>query len=206
MIGNDVVDLRDPETRPGAHHPRFDGRVFAPSERDLLERSGAPNRLRWMLWAAKEAAYKVARKIDPRTVFSPARFVVELDETLRGFVQYAGAKLPLLLREDATTVHAIASDRSLDEEHLVFAVEEVSAIGETEASASRAARALAIDHLAPRLGTAARQLEIRRENRVPHLFVAGAEAPVDLSLSHHGELVAFACEVPHALAEERTFA
>ena len=28
MVGNDVVDLGDPETRPGATHPRFDARVF----------------------------------------------------------------------------------------------------------------------------------------------------------------------------------
>ena len=33
MIGNDVVDLGDADTRPGAQHRRFDERVFAPSER-----------------------------------------------------------------------------------------------------------------------------------------------------------------------------
>ena len=65
MIGNDVVDLGDAEVQPGATHPRFDARVFAREEREALRASGAPNRLRWILWAAKEAAYKAARKLDP---------------------------------------------------------------------------------------------------------------------------------------------
>ncbi|MGH7855988.1 MAG: 4'-phosphopantetheinyl transferase family protein, partial [Candidatus Binatia bacterium] len=78
MVGNDVIDLRDPETAPGSQHPRFDARVFAPAERALLGASTDARRLRWILWAAKEAAYKVARKIDARAVFSPRRFVVDL--------------------------------------------------------------------------------------------------------------------------------
>ena len=33
MVGSDIVDLADPETRPGAAHPRFDARVFDEDER-----------------------------------------------------------------------------------------------------------------------------------------------------------------------------
>ena len=54
MVGNDVVDLGDAETRGGPSHPRFDARVFAPAELAALAASAAPNRLRWSLWAAKE--------------------------------------------------------------------------------------------------------------------------------------------------------
>ena len=36
MLGNDVVDLADPETRRAALHPRFDARAFAPRERAAL--------------------------------------------------------------------------------------------------------------------------------------------------------------------------
>ena len=32
MLGNDVVDLEDPETRPETFRPRFDERVFDPME------------------------------------------------------------------------------------------------------------------------------------------------------------------------------
>ena len=94
MIGNDVVDLRDPETRPGAQHARFDARVFAASERLALERSRDAGRLRWILWAAKESAFKAARRCDPATVFAPSHFVVELGEGLRGRVRHAGRDFP----------------------------------------------------------------------------------------------------------------
>ena len=69
MVGDDVVDLGDPEAR--AVHPRFDARVFGTAERALLAASREPECLRWVLWAAKEAAWKLAAKRGPRPIFSP---------------------------------------------------------------------------------------------------------------------------------------
>ena len=74
LVGNDVVDLHDSESRPGALHPRFDVRVFTPDEREALSAAAYP--LRWTLWAAKESAYKVAKKLDPTVRFLPRDFVV----------------------------------------------------------------------------------------------------------------------------------
>jgi phosphopantetheinyl transferase (holo-ACP synthase) len=76
MIGNDVVDLGDPDTQPGATHPRFDARVFTATELEAIQTSPVPNRMRWLLWAAKESAFKAFRKQDPSLVFSPAHLVV----------------------------------------------------------------------------------------------------------------------------------
>ena len=83
MIGNDVVDLLDPESLPETLHPRFDTRVFTAREREAIAASPGDDaaRARWKLWAAKEAAYKLARKRRPATVFSPHRFAVEVDPT-----------------------------------------------------------------------------------------------------------------------------
>src|SRR5512139_2501725 len=80
MIGNDVVDLLDPETQPGAVHPRFDARVFTDDELRALRRSVAPGRLRWLMWAAKESAFKAVRRNDACVAFRPREFAV----TLRG--------------------------------------------------------------------------------------------------------------------------
>jgi len=82
MLGNDVIDLGDPETLPGALHPRFDARVFTPHERAALANAARPERLRWRLWALKEAAYKCLKKLEPQTGFSPQRFAVQLAELL----------------------------------------------------------------------------------------------------------------------------
>ena len=74
MVGNDIVDLRDPESRSESLHPRFDTRVFSARERARIAASAEPERLRWKLWAAKEAVYKLVRKLVATTVFSPQRF------------------------------------------------------------------------------------------------------------------------------------
>ena len=68
MIGNDVVDLEDPETRPETFRPRFDERVFDPVERRAIAHDPRPHARRWAHWAAKEAAYKLARQLDERQV------------------------------------------------------------------------------------------------------------------------------------------
>jgi phosphopantetheinyl transferase (holo-ACP synthase) len=110
VIGNDVVDLRDPETLPGARHARFDARVFAAGERSALERSGARDRLRWILWAAKESAFKVAQRREPDTSFVPTRFVVDLDASLRGCVRHADREYPVCVAVTGDCVHAVATE------------------------------------------------------------------------------------------------
>ena len=77
MLGNDVIDLRDPETWPGACHPRFDRRVFTPAECATIAASPRPAMTRWVHWAAKESAYKAARRQRPATIFAPRRFGVD---------------------------------------------------------------------------------------------------------------------------------
>lgn len=192
MIGNDVVDLGDPETAPGAQHPRFDERVFAPEERDALARSGAPNRLRWTLWAAKEAAYKVARKLDPRVVFSPKRFVVCLDPTLRGEVRHGAVRFGLRIDVLPEAVHAIASS---DAEVSSAVRSELLALPAPGADPGRSVRALAARSLTAALGARPGDVVVVKEGRVPRLEVGGRRATSDLSLSHHGNVVAWACEV-----------
>ncbi len=102
MVGNDVVDLADRDARSQTYALRFDARVFDRSERAAIERAGSPQSLqspqstestesqRWRLWAAKEAAYKVARKENAGTVFTPARFGVRLDAAGHGYVEQVG--------------------------------------------------------------------------------------------------------------------
>jgi phosphopantetheinyl transferase len=222
MIGNDLVDLGDAETQPGATHPRFDARVFAPAERAALAASAAPDRLRWSLWAAKEAAYKAARKCDARIAFSPARFVVELDgSATRGVVSHPTGEFLLWIEECAAYVHVIAvafpapvgtglracpgvrstprrAPRAGSHGGLPLRVRVRPAlwsIGRASADPSAAVRALAIDALSVALGEDPTALAITRRGRIPQLERRGVPVDVDLSLSHHGRFVAFACDL-----------
>ncbi len=188
MVGNDVVDLADLEVRSGPAHPRFDARVFTAVEREAMRASGDPNRLRWMLWAAKEAAYKLLKKRDSKLAFSPARFVVMLDGLLRGKVVYEERTLCVSLHTDADALHAVATNDAR------YATRVVSAVGAASgpSDASTAARSLAVRTLAKRLGLPTTAFRLGLRARIPTLEVAGRATPIDLSLSHHGRFVAFA--------------
>jgi phosphopantetheinyl transferase (holo-ACP synthase) len=191
MVGNDVVDLRDRSVAAGPRHPRFDARVFAPAEHRALRESEAPNPLRWAFWAAKEAAYKVAKKLDDATVWSPLRFVVRFERELEGAVEHEGREIPVRVDADAERVHAIATDARVGFARIRARVAELPT---PDANPSAAVRALARADIAKLLGAAPEALEFTRRGRIPILCVAGGEAPLDLSLSHHGRFVAWACE------------
>ncbi len=190
MIGNDVVDLAHRGVQPGAQHPRFDARVFTESERALIA-SDATQRVRWVLWAAKEAAYKVAKKLDAAVVWAPARFEVSLEARGHGVVQHGARRFALHIEETEDYVHALATDGALRASGERAGV---ALLGSGE-DASAAARAYACQELAARLGLAPAALSVAKRGRIPVLCVHGAPARADLSLSHHGRFVAYACEL-----------
>lgn len=200
MLGNDVVDLRDPETTPEALHPGFDARVFSTSEREVLRGSPDPHRQRWILWAAKEAAYKAARQGDSRVVFSPARFAVTLDGAGWGRVQLGSQVFAVDLAVGRESVHAIARPWR-DSSAVLARLEPLPNPSSDPSTAVRSACRLA---LARRLDCLPEELEIRRTGRVPKLWVRSAvdggwrPAELPVSLSHHGRFIAFACVLAEA--------
>ena len=194
MVGNDVVDLRASAVVAGPRHPRFDARVFAPSEHRALRESAAPDALRWTLWAAKEAAYKVAKKLDDATVWSPLRFVVSLSrrDPSAGASSTRAAASRCASRRDAERVHAVATDRRRGARRACARAWRELAGGGRRPERGRAR--LAREELAPLLGAEPGALEIGRRDRIPVLRIGGRDAPFDLSLSHHGRFVAYAAE------------
>lgn len=205
MLGNDVIDLADGETRPEAIHPRFDERVFAATERAELAKSFSPERLRWKLWAAKESAYKAAKKLDPRTIFSPVRFVVNLIAPGRATVRAPGRSFSVSFREVEDAVHAVALEERALEGSLVSGLlrfAPAKALPREPEAASMAARRLVIETLSERFGIPAGEIVITSsEDGVPRLRLRGA--PAELSLSHHGRFVAFAAQL-HSPVESTT--
>ena len=76
-VGVDVVDLQDPRARDRSGDDRFLERVFTASERERIRLSDNPALEVWVLWAAKEAGFKVASKVLSRPpVFQHAAFSV----------------------------------------------------------------------------------------------------------------------------------
>jgi hypothetical protein len=78
-VGNDVVDLQEPGNRGKSRDERFLARVFTTDERELITRAAAPDTLLWVLWAAKEAAYKAVSGGDPAVCSIPRRYPVHIE-------------------------------------------------------------------------------------------------------------------------------
>jgi phosphopantetheinyl transferase (holo-ACP synthase) len=195
MLGNDVVDLADPETREGGQHPRFDARVFTPGERAALARAGDPRRLRWRLWAAKEAAYKCVKQLDPGVIFSPQRFAVELADGGVGHVEHAGRRLRVALWEEGDALVAVATDGADPEQDVLRRLSQLPP-GADARDASAEVRTLARDAAASQVGCAPLDLAFARAGRAPRLWLRGAPLRLALSLAHHGRFVAAAIAAP----------
>jgi phosphopantetheinyl transferase (holo-ACP synthase) len=75
-IGNDIVDLTSPDSIGKCRDRRFIARVFTPEEQERIDRSASPDTTLWMLWAAKEAAFKAVSKLKPGLTFMHRAYTV----------------------------------------------------------------------------------------------------------------------------------
>jgi len=190
-IGNDVVDLMDPETRLRGLHPRWTERVFCPAERAALEASPSRHRLHWALWAAKESAYKARKRLQAQAVFSPREYEVELSPlpatgaggVAVGWVLHRGAVFALDVRLDGACVHAVATSEA--------GARVLSKVQSVRGEPGLAVRRLAAAGIGSALGVDPAGLRI--VGRPPVARCRDRRIEVGVSLSHHGRFVAFAC-------------
>jgi phosphopantetheinyl transferase (holo-ACP synthase) len=190
-VGNDVVDLDDPETRLECLHPRWSERVFCAAERQALDASRSRHRLHWALWAAKESAFKARKRLEPRAVFSPVEFAVELSPlpasagVAVGRVVHRGEVFGLEIHVDDTRVHAVATSQDEAGAPVLWEVERA------QGDPSVAARRLAGSAIGSALGLDPAGVGI--VGRPPVAAFRDGRGEVGVSLSHHGRFVAFAC-------------
>ena len=175
-VGNDLVWLGDPANQNRHSDRKLTGRILTIHEQALLKTSSDPDRLLWSFWAAKEAAFKVWKRLAPETVFSPSRFEVAADA-----VRYDGNEIPVRWWYGSQWVHAVAG---YDQQTIITKVESLT--GEP----SQAVRALAVKTMVEE-GLPVGLIE----GRPPGYFVAGKDAGVCLSLSHDGPYLAVAFRV-----------
>ncbi len=115
LVGNDIVDLRKAESAPSS---RFIHRVFSEKERARISATSKPVHLIWKYWAAKEAAFKVVRKISSSVIFAHSKFEVsdskfkvsdnKLEVNGWGHVDYEGLRLLVLWRYGPNWIHSLA--------------------------------------------------------------------------------------------------
>ena len=134
------------------------------------------------MWAAKESAFKAAKKIDPRLLFVPSAFSVELLGRAAARVDHEVGRFQVQLEVTAEYVHAVATP-----EGSLTAFARIGRL-EVDSSASRQVRDLARLAIGSTRDVEPSQVEISGEG-APVVSMGGVVLPIDLSLSHHGRFL-----------------
>jgi hypothetical protein len=220
FVGVDVVDLADPRCQGKHEDERFIGRILGGAERDRLERSEDRATVLWRLWAAKEAAFKVATKVrGAAPPFVHAAFRVEpVDATPGfGFVEWEDQRIRVHWHQEPGRVGVVGWNGIADPEAIEWGWGPDAALDPEPGSALEPllerltererrpvhSRGSALVRLAARAAAAvALAVEESRVEVVsgegpkgrtpPHVLLDGEVAPLDVSLSHHGRWLAWA--------------
>lgn len=180
-IGNDVVDLAEARPTRKEADARFLARVFTDEERFIIERSPDPALALWLLWAAKETLYKMARQRSARAVFAHRDFFVpglRLPNPLPPRGSLAAGGLLWEWTDDYVHCHREGGEARV-------ALARDGGDGGESAQARRLAQSMVADRYPG--------ARVEREERAPPRFVwRGETLPIELSLSHDGRFVAAA--------------
>ena len=193
-VGNDVVDLEDPEAVGASRRERFVRRILLPAEARVVKDAADPDAALWAFFAAKEAAYKAAVRRLHRAPTAPRAYEVSADGES---VLLPGLRLRVLVQA--------ASPRSAAGGRFVHAVawagdRPAFGVGEARGAPGEDARSLLSESVASTLGWTSSELRIVRDPLAgswdgygpPRLERDGRRTNVCVSLSHHGRFVAYA--------------
>ena len=204
LLGNDVQDLRDPDSDEAFRDERARERVFTREERECMENSADPRRALWSVWALKEAAYKALTARYEGIIFSWREFRV--NESLNR-VQSGPHELYGEVRvSSADSLHALclglaekggAVPFSPDENRLLARVDCADSPREATRE-SLLVRELTLRTAREYLGADATRLSLADRT----LRLDGRALGWPLSISHHGRCLA--CAFYDSSGESRT--
>ena len=201
-VGNDVVDLKDPENIGKGRDDRFLGRVFTAGERELIASVLSHDTLLWSLWAAKEAAYKAVSRADPAVCSIPHRYRVVLDaeEATRKIGRRTGkvitprGELFLEVAVSEEWVHALAAGTEEVLQRLCRRVKRLEG-GKGAENPSAFVRGALLREIARRLDCPVGDLSVVKNPDglgAPRVLFRGDLLAAEVSFSHDGRFAAFA--------------
>ncbi|MGK4568272.1 4'-phosphopantetheinyl transferase family protein [Flavobacterium sp. 3HN19-14] len=116
MIGNDVIDLNLAAIESNWKRKGWIEKVFAPSEREIIDNSCDKNLAVWILWSMKESAYKIYNRNTKIRGYFPQKLVCsELifeDEIIWGKVSFEDCIFYTKTTINKDFVHTIAVSES----------------------------------------------------------------------------------------------
>lgn len=185
MIGNDIVDLRLAKTQSNWRRPGYLQKIFIKEDIDQILKSDDRDKMIWLLWSMKEAAYKAwQRKNNLAPKFNPRSFKCSIQtsnsKSITGKVIIEEELFFTKSFFNSRLIHSLATGRKNEKiiwKSLSSKVNlKQSLLREFEATAGPFSK-----------------LPILKKNRhfIPQLFI-NDQTHYNFSLSHHGSFSGFA--------------
>jgi phosphopantetheinyl transferase (holo-ACP synthase) len=215
-IGNDIVSLNSINIAR-SKQPAFYSKILSDTEKDIYYKEdfvSIPFEIFvWLLWSIKESAYKYMQRLEPGLIFSPIKFIVKLLQVPLGYTvtRFEATETEGVGFHDNSVFKGVITygtvtlySRSLIYNELIISVVNDSQIFENICWGIK---------LIGKPDPGSQSIEVRRclINRLQSLFPLNEcttgkslhgfpvilnnkneEANIPVSLSHHGQLVAYA--------------
>jgi len=196
MIGHDIIDLNYEDHPSRWKEERYWQKVLVQEELAWVKSQENPFESFLIYWAIKEASYKVVCKIHLIHSHIPKKFIIKELKNLEYYDSiYFSIKSPIgelfakvLISSDC--IQAIVSSNKIFLQRAHSQVFPLSA--STHHTQSSETRKIILKHFSSHSSFDKRNLEIRKKNSIPALYISEKEAPIDLSISHHGHWGSFA--------------
>ncbi|NRB52099.1 MAG: 4-phosphopantetheinyl transferase family protein [Saprospiraceae bacterium] len=189
MLGNDIVDLSEVLGSGQAKRPGFKERICLDAELEPLRTQFGEEYSTWVLWAAKESAYKHYIQADGPVMFAPKKFCfTPTDIRSKRIKGYTMTPLECLTTEVhlfdsflvAESYTSAASTPSIHRK--IYSLD-----GPGQKAKSKQLKQLICSQLTEEWEGNDGELNIKKDSRqVPFLYQKQQRLPYSISLSHHG--------------------
>ncbi|MEM8892587.1 MAG: 4'-phosphopantetheinyl transferase superfamily protein [Bacteroidota bacterium] len=194
MIGHDIIDLTYEDHPSRWKEERYWRKVLVCEEIGWVKSQENPFESFLICWAIKEASYKVVCKFNLQHRFIPKKFIIRKIENHKYYDSiYFSVNSPIgkLFAKVQVSTTFIQATVSLTKPLLEQAHSQTFPLAASAyLSQSSETQKIILEHFTSYFDK--ENLEIRKKNSLPALYISGKEAPIDLSISHHGHWGAFA--------------
>lgn len=204
FLGNDIVDLKDPDCKNTLDNKRFCERVFTKEELISIQNSNQPLPTLWMHWAAKEASYKLIKREFSDTIFSHKKFVFDVHTNT---IHYKNQTYSCEIIQNQDFVHVLCKkekDTSSDYKVWIYTKEDIVHLSsqyfinnlslENQSELVRATIRFGILKLYPNIKYDMIQIEKLKDangKQIPPIMqIPSLNIQISISMSHHGRYFA----------------
>lgn len=196
MIGTDIIDLKYQDHPSRWKEERYWRKVLGEEELAWVKSQDKPLLAFLIFWAIKEAAYKWVCNIEIQHRFIPKKLIIKCLGNSNCYDSiYFSVNSPYgeLFARVLCTPNFIQAIAAANKSALKQAKTYSFPLSDSHISSqSFQTQKIIREHFSWIFPFDNRNLEIRKKNSIPGLYISGKEAPIALSISHHGYWGAFA--------------